>query len=184
MSFRSSREVFSGNLCNPCNGKTPPCISTKYGGKSSATGLTHLQHTTGKRGRCGRGFAENLQAEHTGIQSFEHPIAGIAEISMNYLRKGGKFSLTNKFARQGEFVDSSKSFLQLIKDFFKNLFIFLKKSLMFLSNYFQRELWKIQLENAIESASSFHIHTQLLITYHNPIFSLIQITVALLVYET
>ncbi|MBQ7098084.1 MAG: hypothetical protein IJN96_08390 [Clostridia bacterium] len=65
MSFRSSREDFSGNLCNPCNGKTPPCISTKFGGTSSATGVTHLQQTTGKRGRCGREFAENLKQQNS-----------------------------------------------------------------------------------------------------------------------
>ena len=36
--------------------------------------------------------------------------------------------MTNFRMRQDEFTNSSRSFLQLIKDFFKNLFIFLKKS--------------------------------------------------------
>ena len=57
--------------------------------------------------------------------------ADIAEVSMNYLKKGGKIRLD-------ESICSSRSFLQLVKSFFKKLFIFLKKSLMFLSNYFSR----------------------------------------------
>ena len=54
--------------------------------------------------------------------------ADIAEVSMNYLKKEGKIRLD-------ESICSSRSFLQLVKSFFKKLFIFLKKSLMFLSNY-------------------------------------------------
>ena len=69
--------------------------------------------------------------------------ADIAEVSMNYLKKGGKIRLD-------ESICSSRSFLQLVKSFFKKLFIFLEKPLMFLGNYFRRELWKIQLVNAIE----------------------------------
>ena len=55
----------------------------------------------------------------------------MAEGFTNSLNNYGKLSLTNNQIRQGEFINTSKSFHQNIKDFFKKFFIFLKKSLMF-----------------------------------------------------
>lgn len=51
----------------------------------------------------------------------------MAEGFTNSLNNYGKLSLTNNQIRQGEFINTSRSFHQNIKDFLKNLFIFLKK---------------------------------------------------------
>ena len=51
----------------------------------------------------------------------------MAEGFTNSLNNYGKLSLTNNRIRQGEFINTSRSFHQNIKDFLKNLFIFLKK---------------------------------------------------------
>ena len=53
-----------------------------------------------------------------------------------YVGKDKKWALTHLKMRQGPLVNSSRSFYQNIKDFFKKFFIFLKKSLMFSHNYF------------------------------------------------
>ena len=48
----------------------------------------------------------------------------MAEGFTNSLNNYGKLSLTNNEIRQGEFINTSKSFHQNIKDFFKKFFIF------------------------------------------------------------
>ena len=55
----------------------------------------------------------------------------MAEGFTNSLNNYGKLSLTNNRIRQREFINTSRSFHQNIKDFFKKFFIFLKKSLIF-----------------------------------------------------
>ena len=51
----------------------------------------------------------------------------MAEGFTNSLNNYGKLSLTNLVVRQGEFINTSKSFHQNIKDFFKKMKNFLKK---------------------------------------------------------
>ena len=51
----------------------------------------------------------------------------MAEGFTNSLNNYGKLSLTNNRIRQGEFINTSRSFHQNIKDFLKKLFTFLKK---------------------------------------------------------
>ena len=62
----------------------------------------------------------------------------MAEGFTNSLNNYGKLSLTNNQIRQGEFINTSKSFHQNIKDFLEKLFIFFKKSLMSLFLLFFR----------------------------------------------
>ena len=63
----------------------------------------------------------------------------MAEGFTNILNNYGKLSLTNNQIRQGEFINTSKSFHQNIKDFFKKLFIFLKKSCQVFEELFLRQ---------------------------------------------
>ena len=63
----------------------------------------------------------------------------MAEGFTNSLNNYGKLSLTNNQIRQGEFINTSKSFHQNIKDFFKKFFIFLKKSCQVFEELFLRQ---------------------------------------------
>ena len=78
----------------------------------------------------------------------------MAEGFTNSLNNYGKLSLTNNQIRQGEFINTSRSFHQNIKEFLKNLFIFLKK----LFQVFKQLFWlffRLSVEKRILGRSAY-----------------------------
>ena len=64
------------------------------------------------------------------VTMFYLSFADIAEVSMNYLKKGGKFSLTNDQIRQGVFFNSSRAFWKSSSSFWKSPVKFLNGYLL------------------------------------------------------
>ena len=115
-----------------CNESISYDESTDYGGRSSATGNTHLpQH----RDRCGRWVSAHLQQERTDFQVYGLPLQMCMWFWMTRQKhriymswRTCKRVKGDSSTRQGALMNSSRSFHQNIKDFFKKFFIFLKKS--------------------------------------------------------
>ena len=112
-----------------CNGNIPHYGSTGYGGRSSATGNTHLpQH----RDRCGRWILTHLQQERTDFHMYGLPL----QMCMWFYMTRQKYRqqwllwwmgwrvktpylhvLTNIQMRQGRFFNAPRRIHEFLKEF-------------------------------------------------------------------
>ena len=128
-SFTSEHLQQSLQHCNESISYEEP---TGYGGRSSATGNGHLPH---HRDRCCRWVSAHPTQERTDFQVYGLPLQMCMWFYMTRQRhriymswRTSKCVKGDSSTRQGAFTNSPRSFHQNIKDFFKKLFIFLKKS--------------------------------------------------------
>ena len=122
-----------------CNESISYDESTGYGGRSSATGNTHLpQH----RDRCGRWGSTHPQLERTDFQVYGLPLQMCMWFWMTRQKhriymswRTSKCVKGDSSTRQGAFMNSSRSFHQNIKDSFKKFFIYLKEPAKCFTNF-------------------------------------------------